>query len=429
MLASESTAWELRPKLRPEMFQDAWHGTIFTTMCGLMDEGKRPTSAAISSRIGYEREDGQSVPVLLAIFIGEAKDQSPGDYVSHITETYRFKAFRAILKAADKAAVESGLDAGIHALTPALDDLNSHRTDGPVSIQSVVSNVIRKATSGARAGGLSTGIRSLDDMIGQMYPGQLWAIGGAPGAGKTVIGAQILRHMAASAPALVVELEMDEEDLATRYLSSDTEMSAKQVRAGDLDMWENERLRAAESGMANLPLEIWDKAGLTIEEIVQMAASRVRTKGLKVVATDHLRLIQTRKKFQSKWDRYEYVTMTAKQAAKDLDILWIMLSQLTKGSQRAEHPVPHLTDLDGGGALEQDADGAVVLFRRDIWIRETKLGGQYPDRHAEERTKWMDAFFDCEGVTEAHLVKNRSGATGQKAKLRLEGKFSRFVEI
>lgn len=426
MLASDASAWDLRPKLRAEMFTDPWRRSIFATICGLMDEGKRATIGLVAGRIGYEREDGQSVPVLLAIMVGEADDAPVYDFLDELVTQYRLRAFRDALKAADKIAGKDGLDAAIAVLTPSLDDLAGNQLEGPVSVQTLVKTVIRTATSGAKSGGLTTGIREIDDILGPMRPGNLIALGGAPQQGKTVLGAQIAAYIALSEPVLFIENEMKDIDLVTRLLSARTGMSTAQVSEGELTFEERDSLLDAQDAMQSMRLDIWAKPGNTVEQIKMRAASDKRTKGTKVLVLDHLRLIgASRPKLITKWDRYEYVTMELKKLALDLDMIVIMLSQVTKGSQRDGEGAPSLTDLDGGGALEQDADKALILFRKDKWILKNKLGGRYPPRDGE-RTKIMDEYFDCEGITQVHNVKNRSGESGGIAKLRLRGKQSRF---
>jgi replicative DNA helicase len=140
---------------------------------------------------------------------------------------------------------------------------------------------------------------------------------------------------------------------------------------------------------------------------------------------DHLKLVRHSNSRLNKFDRMEEVCIEAKGLAKELDAVCIILAQRTRESLKRDDATPLMTDIDGGGALEQQVDLALCLFRRDRWLLQRYLGGKRPQREGE-RTKRVDDYFSSEGKVEIHTLKRRRGQDGQMRQFRFNGAASRL---
>lgn len=242
---------------------------------------------------------------------------------------------------------------------------------------------------------------------------------------NTVLGAQLAERAAQYGPVLYFQLEMKDEDMARRALAAQTNVSVADIEAGAYDFDAMEELRAATERLQSSKVYIDDRPQLAVEQMRDRAIQMKRSKGLLAIVVDHIRLVRTFQKTRDRFDRVEVVTGSLKWLAKDTDAAVIALSQVTRASQRRDDPPPQLNDFDGGSSIEQDADWALALFRRDRWLKSQKP----QNMDTSEGKEWAEEMTKHKGRIEVYCRKRRRGEDGEMRDFWFEGRRGILKEI
>jgi len=385
------------------------------------------------SIIGPEYEDGNSTITLLTALMRDAEDiDSINDEVVTVVDLWRRRRVKEICAQFNAEAGKKETDTGymLDDLANCIEDVSLSSQAEPVKrIGDIARSVMLKSKRAKDTGvsiGIDLGIPSLTEVIGTIHRGDLGYILAAQGDGKTVGGVQILRAAAQNGfVGCLFELEMKDEDIAARELAGESEVSINQIEEGTYNAFDYDNLQVALEAMRDLPIYIDDRPKLTIERICERAVMLKRTKKLSLLVVDHMRLVQTNKRFNNKFDRVEYVSSELKYLAKSEDIACIGLSQVTRSSQRRDNPVPMISDSDLGSAVEQDADWAFSMFRRDRWLKSM----QPEDRETQEHRDWAEKFMKHKGSVELHGLKRRRGPPGEMRRMGFDGPRYRLNEL
>jgi len=426
LLHSESAFWHVAELLRPEHFARKIHQEIYAAIRDLLKDGKKLSLVALKSRLGDEYDDGKSTMTLLTALLRDAAD---GDLegVETLVDLWKRRAHLAELTRAMKAAEDPNahVDDLIAEHESQLEDIHLNgqtvpmRTIGQAAAEVMSFSV--KANSTGVSSGFDTGLGTLDFLLGKINRTDLGVIGAARGDAKTILAAQLAQHQQAYGPTALFELEMQDLALATRALAARSSKSVSAIEAGEFDPFEMEELLAAKEALSGSRFYIDDRPKLSIEQIWDRCKVMKRSKGLSVAFIDHFRLIRTNVRFKDKFERMEHVSGELKAMAKDLEIAVVVLSQVTRMSQRREsNPAPQLNDLDGGGALEQDADWAITLFRRDRWLK-----AQHPyfsDPESQEARDFAEKLRPHRDKIEITCVKRRRGVDGEMRQFDFDGR-------
>lgn len=325
--------------------------------------------------------------------------------VSEYTAIIRDKALQRDLgKAADSITqmVNEGLggaDEMLEAAERYIYGLRKDRSVGglkPVSeiVQAVYDNLSDIAMNGAGLPGLSTGLIDLDERILGLNPGELVLIASRPGMGKTSIALNITLNAAKASgkTVAVFSLEMSKEQLATRLLASESFVDTQKLLKGNLNTEEWRRLVAAAGAISSTNILIDDNPMLSVAD---MNAQCRRVKNLGLVVIDYLQLMQSAGGKSSGGDNRQQIvadmSRMLKIMAKELEVPVLCLSQLSRASESRQDKRPMLSDLRESGAIEQDADVVIGLYREGYYNKE------------------------CENpnAAEAIILKNRKGETGK----------------
>ena len=278
--------------------------------------------------------------------------------------------------------------------------LRQDRTVGglkPLSeiMQTVYETLSLAADSDSSLPGLSTGLSDLDRAILGLNPGELVLVASRPGMGKTSIAMNIALSAARSGgkTVAVFSLEMSREQLAMRVLSSESLVAVKKLMQGDLNNDEWQRVLDAASRLSEVSILIDDNPTLSVSD---MNAQCRRVKNLGLVVIDYLQLMQSAGggRHYASENRQQVVSDISRMLkimAKELGIPVLCLSQLSRASEKRDDKRPMLSDLRESGAIEQDADVVIGLYRESYYNEE------------------------CEdpGAAEAIILKNRKGETGK----------------
>ena len=276
-------------------------------------------------------------------------------------------------------------------------------------VRTVYDNVNRLAEEGARPPGLQTGLSGLDRRILGMNPGEFILIASRPGMGKTSIALNIALNVAKTSgkAVAVFSLEMSREQLAIRLLSGEALIDAQKLMRGDLSAEDWRRLVGAAGTISATGLLIDDNPTLSVADM-NAQCRRVRDLGLVVV--DYLQLMQSAGGRQyggeSRQQIVSDMSRMLKIMAKELGVPVLCLSQLSRANEARQDKRPLLSDLRESGAIEQDADVVIGLYRESYYNRE------------------------CEnpGAAEAIILKNRKGQTGT-VELMWLAEFTSYVAV
>lgn len=242
---------------------------------------------------------------------------------------------------------------------------------------------------------------------------------------NTALAAQIAMRAAQRVNVLFFQLEMQDEDMGRRMLAAESGLSVSEIEEGQFDFAAFDKLITAQRKIENSKLFIDDRPRLKMAQIRSRSQAMKNSSGLGMVLVDHLRLVQADGKVSDQYERTEYVTGSLKSLAKELKVPLICLAQRTRSSQGRDDPMPRISDFFGGGSIEQDADGIVALWRRDLWLRQRE------PRHNDEKghDAWLKDIENCRNIIEAINLKRRRGGSMERRRFNWDGPATRLREI
>jgi replicative DNA helicase len=244
--------------------------------------------------------------------------------------------------------------------------------------------------------GVSTGFTDIDKMTSGLQPSDLIVVAGRPSMGKTAFCMNIAQYVGrmddGSFPVGIFSLEMSKEQLVTRLLSSESEIEHTKLRTGTLSSSELPRLFQAASKLNETAIFIDDSPSLSILELRARARRLKKEHGLSLLIVDYLQLMKGRTTIERREQEISEISRFMKALAKELHIPVIGISQLNRMVEQREDRRPRLSDLRESGAIEQDADLIMFIYRDEVYNKD--------------RT-------DNKGIAEILVEKQRNGPTGK----------------
>jgi replicative DNA helicase len=256
----------------------------------------------------------------------------------------------------------------------------------------VIDRAMQAWTSGAKLTGTSTGFTYLDRLTTGMHGGELWVLGGRPGQGKSAGGQAIALKVAAEDnPTLILSLEMPKAQWAERALSSLSSVPMERIRSASFVNDDFDKLRAAEQMLKKLPI-VCDDGSATVVDI-RIKARRMKRKygRLGLVVVDYLQLVRAQTKSVPREQVVAEISGGLKWLAKEIDVPVLALAQVNRAAEKNKGDKrPGLADLRESGAIEQDADLVMFVYRDEVYNKDT----------------------DAQGMGEFIVGKQRNGPTG-----------------
>ena len=244
--------------------------------------------------------------------------------------------------------------------------------------------------------GVSTGFTEVDRMLGGLHESDLLILAGRPSMGKTALGLTIAYNAAqlcARDPnepgrTLFFSLEMSAEQLATRLIASRSGVSNDKIRRGDINSSEFSKITEASRYMASLPLYIDDSAALSVSALRQRSRRAKRQKNIDLIVVDYLQLLHlaSGERRENRVQEVSSITRSLKALAKDLNVPVLAISQLSRAVESREPPRPQLSDLRDSGAIEQDADVVMFVYRAEYYKSR-----KAPEKREEENDEQFNA--------------------------------------
>jgi len=257
--------------------------------------------------------------------------------------------------------------------------------------------------------GTPTGFVDLDDLLSGLQPNALIVIGARPAMGKTSFALNLAAHAAieANKPTLVFSLEMGQLELSQRMLCSESRVDAMKMRDGKLDESDWTKISSGVGRLSEAPIWIDDNPGLTVMDIrgrARRLKSQVGDLGLIVV--DYIQLMTGRSGAESRQVEISEISRNLKILARELEVPVVGLSQLSRTLESRQDKRPMLSDLRESGAIEQDADVVMFLYRDEVYNAES-----------------ADA-----GIAEVIIAKHRNGPT-DTIRLAFLPQYTRFANM
>ena len=259
--------------------------------------------------------------------------------------------------------------------------------------------------------GIPTGFGELDELTSGFQRSDLIIIAGRPSMGKTALALSIARHAAVAAKyaTAIFSLEMSKAQLAQRMLCAEARINMHQLRSGKLPHKELPKLSLAAGPLSEAPLFVDDTPGITVLELRAKARRLKAQHNLSLLIVDYLQLMGSTTTFENRQQEISQISRSLKGIAKELDVPVVALSQLSRAvEQRGGDHRPQLSDLRESGAIEQDADVVMFVYREELYNRDI------PD---EEK-----------GKAEIIVGKQRNGPIG-KIDLSFVRDFARFENL
>ena len=253
--------------------------------------------------------------------------------------------------------------------------------------------------------GTATGYSDLDELLSGLQPSTLNIVGARPAMGKTAFGLGMATHVAktTSRPVLVFSLEMGHVELTQRILSSEAEVDSTKIRNGRLSESDWAKIGRA-IGRLEVPLYLDDNPRVTVMEIRAKARRlRMRHGDLALILIDYLQLMTGGGQAENRQLEVSDISRNLKILARELEVPIVALSQLSRNLEARSDKRPMLSDLRESGALEQDSDVVMFLYRDEVYNKES------PER----------------GSAEVIVAKHRAGPIGDM-RLVFRGQYARF---
>jgi replicative DNA helicase len=255
--------------------------------------------------------------------------------------------------------------------------------------------------------GVPSGFKDLDKYTAGFQPSDLIIVAGRPSMGKTAICLNFAQHAAANAkvPVAIFSLEMSKEQLVLRMLCSEAMVEGTRLRTGFLSESDWPKLTMAAGNLSDAPIFIDDTPALTI---LELRAKARRLKGehrLGMLIVDYLQLMRGRTFIENRQQEISEISRSLKALAKELNLPVIAVSQLSRRSESREDKRPQMSDLRESGAIEQDADLILFIYRDEVYNRTEENHGQ----------------------AEVIIGKQRNGPTG-KVDMTFMDKFTTFKD-
>jgi len=256
--------------------------------------------------------------------------------------------------------------------------------------------------------GIPTGYGELDKLLSGLQPSELIILASRPSQGKTALALNMAENIAirGGRPVAVFSLEMSKESLLQRLVASVAQVDAHKFRSGHLSREDWRRMTEGLGQISSAPLWIDDAGSISVLEIGAKARRLKRDKGLSLLIVDYLQLITARGRFNSRQEEVASISRGLKALAKELQIPVLVLSQLTRAPEREERG-PQLSDLRESGAIEQDADVVMFIYRPDFFKK--------------------DATPEQRDMADILIAKQRNGPT-DKVKFVFRSRLTRFEE-
>jgi replicative DNA helicase len=401
-----------------DLYRDA-HRLILERIVGLIDRGLPVDLLTLT-------EDAQRAGILEEIggasYLASLLDGVPRNLnVEYYTQIIKEKALlRRLIMSSSRIIQESydqkeDADELLNAAQAAIVEIAEQRIKPgfrPMSqLTGPTLEMIRETAARKEAvTGVPSGFRYLDAMTAGFQPSELIILAARPSMGKTALGLNISHHVGLKTDKAVgfFSMEMSESQLVIRLLCAEAQIDIKKVRTGYLSERDFEKLKLAGEAFVGARIYIDESPALTIMEMKAKSRRLKMEQRLDIVFVDYIQLMRSGGRFENRNQEMSFISRSLKELAKELRIPVVGISQLSRAPEKGRRePKPLLSDLRESGALEQDADVVIFIYRPEFY-------------HPDDET--------LRGVAEVSIAKQRNGPIGN-LQLAFIREYARFADM
>lgn len=415
MFLDPKAVFQALERLIPEDFYSARNRLIFAAMGELSEAGIPVDTVTVVDRM--ERM-GQLQSADDTIYVADLASCVPSaSNIGHYVNIVEQKAIlRALIAAGnqiirDSAACEDAAEEVVNRAGDMIFNIAvKHRRDTLEHIKRALLlgyQLIGDSVKNERGMlGIPCGFKQLDTMLSGLQGGQLIVVAGRPGMGKTSFALNIAQNIAVSekVPVAIFSLEMAREQLAVRMLCSEALVDSQKTRSGKLSDDDFDRLAVGVGTLGEAPLYVDDTPTITVMEMLAKTRRLKQERGLGLVIIDYLQLMTGKERRENRQQEISGMTRSLKIMAKEINVPVMVLSQLSRASEKRDDKRPMLSDLRESGSIEQDADVVIFLHRENYYNKE------------------------ADATSEIIVAKQRSGPTGT-VNVGWKGEQTRFEEL
>ncbi|MBQ5336731.1 MAG: replicative DNA helicase [Oscillospiraceae bacterium] len=374
--------------VNPDDFYNRQLGTVFETMVELNREGSAVDFVTLQNRL---REKNVPPQVSSAEFIGELVSAVPTSAnVKYYAQIVADKStLRKLIRVSEETintcySNSENMEGILNDVEKSVFQITQKRNTGEfVSIDQVVMNALNRIEQASKmkgnVTGLSTGFLDLDYSTAGFQPSDLILIAARPSMGKTAFVLNIAEHMAFhdNKCVAIFSLEMSKEQLVNRLLAMESHVDSQHIRTGNMSDMDWENLIESADVVGSSKLIIDDTPGISIQELRSKCRKYKMDHGLNIIMIDYLQLMTggSGRGSESRQQEISDISRSLKALARELNVPVVALSQLSRAvEQRPDHR-PMLSDLRESGAIEQDADMVMFIYRDDYYNKDTEKKG------------------------------------------------------
>ena len=367
----------------PDDFYNRQYGIIYEAMLELNNENKQVDIVTLQNKLKEKDvpEDLCSLDYMRDIVAAVPTSTHIRYYAGIVAEK---STLRKLIKASDE--IENNCYEGKESMDYILDDaekkifdmVQRRSFDDFVPIDKVVLSAVERIEAAYRSGGTVTGIPTgfidLDFMTSGLQPADLILIAARPSMGKTAFALNIAQHMAfkQNKSVAIFSLEMSKEQLINRLFALEGNIEATHLRNGKLDESEWDKLAEAASIIGDSGLIIDDTPGISVSALRSKCRKYKLEKGLDCIFIDYLQLMTGSGRIESRQQEISEISRSLKGLARELNVPVVALSQLSREVEKRPDKRPMMSDLRESGAIEQDADVIMFIYRDDYYHEDTE---------------------------------------------------------
>lgn len=421
LLSSDCMADVIQILPQAEYFHLATHRAIYSAMLELFDINTPIDVITILEKMKSQKDyDDSSIrPYLFQIADMLPSISNVTEYASIVKNNYlRRQLILTAREIVEKASAPTdNISALIDSSEQNIFDIRDDKSNG-IGLQRVDGIIldvldrldILNSPDSEEMRAIPTGIGTLDNVITGLNRSDLIILAARPGMGKTSFALNIMRYVAVNAKKRVAffSLEMSKEQLASRLLSTEGMIEGTKLRTGKLQDDEWGRLIEAGDVIRKTEMYFDDTPGISVPEL---KAKLRRLKNVDLVIVDYLQLMSGSRRIESRVNEVSEITRSLKALAKEFNVPVIVLSQLSRASEKRENRKPQLSDLRDSGSIEQDADIVLFLYREGYY---DNISGSSNDEERDNNSG------------ECIVAKNRHGEA-RSVPLHWQGEYMRYT--
>ncbi len=378
ILISKDAASLVSQILESSDFYDNRNALIYAAMLSLYEEGKPIDALTLHQRLKKNKTSQIVDDGYLADLVNSTPTAANVDEYAKIIKEASTK--RSLLHLASELGEMSFMDdTEAETLLDKAESLifsisQGHNVQGFIPIKDALAQSFDKIDEihnrGEGLRGVTTGFKDLDNILSGMQDSNLLILAARPGQGKTALIVNIAQFVAVSAklPVGIFSLEMSQEELVDRLLIGQADVDAWKLKTGRLSEADFSKLSEAMGTLADAPIFIDDTPGISVSQIRTKARRLQLDKKISLLIVDYLQLVDPGRRYDNRVQEVSVVSQSLKNLARELKIPVLVVSQLSRAVEHRGEKKPQLADLRESGAIEQDADVVMFIYRPDSEI-------------------------------------------------------------